>query len=177
MSETTDAQSDQTTTFAKLWTDSCALLMQTAMSYSPETAPPELLRQIRSGLMQALAQSWQEFLRSPQFLEGMKQMMEQAVAFRQFSAELLTKTRHATEGVAQEDLENLRAAMGQMESRLARQMDALAALTSQLAKDLERVGKEARRPGAAWAAPVRKPNPSSEKPVGKGASGRRNHQN
>jgi len=126
--------------------------------------------------MQALSQSWEEFLRSPQFLEGMKQMMEQAVAFRQFSTEILTKTRHATEGVAHEDIESLRAALGQMETRLARQMETLAALTSQLAKDLERVSKDAPRPGPAPPATVRKPKPSFKEPAGKGQLSRRKSQ-
>src|SRR5208282_3584738 len=143
MSDSPDSNPDPTAAFAKLWSDSCARLMQAAMSHSPETAPPELLRQIRSGLMQALTQSWEEYLRSPQFLEGMKQTMEQAIAFRKFSTELLTKTRHATEGVAHDDIESLRAVLSQMESRLARQIDALAAQTSQLAEGLARVNKKA----------------------------------
>src|ERR1039458_1604607 len=89
MNDTTDSNSrpDQSGAFARLWSDSCGRLVQAAMNYGPETAPPELLRQIRSGLMQALAQSWEEFSRSPQFLEAMKQMMEQAIAFQKFTAD------------------------------------------------------------------------------------------
>lgn len=153
---------DQTAAFAKFWSDSCARLMQAAMSPGPESAPPELSRQIRSGLMQALAQSWEEFLRSPQFLEGMKQMMEQVVAFRNFSTEFLTKTRHATEGVAHDDIESLRAALGQMESRLARRMDALSTQVNQLEKGLVRVSQGAAPAGSAGPASAPKPKPPSK---------------
>ena len=176
MSDTPDAKPDQTAAFAKAWSDSCARLMQAAMSPNPETAPPELLRQIRGGLMQALTQSWEEYLRSPQFLQGMKQMMEQAVAFRSSSTEFLTKTRQATEGVAQEDMESLRAALGQMQSRLGRQMEALSAQVSRLEKGLERVSPGAAREGSAAPASARQPKPPPQGPAGRRRRGRHKSQ-
>jgi hypothetical protein len=133
MTEASNSGADQTAAFARMWTDTCAKLMQAAMTFSPETAPPELLRQIRAGLMQALTHSWEEFLRSPQFLEGSKQMMEQAVAFRKLSADFLSNARHATEGATRDDVESLRVALTRVESRLAGQMDALSKQVSQLA--------------------------------------------
>ncbi len=159
MSDASNPSSDQTTAFAKMWTDTCSKLMQAAMTFSPETAPPELLRQIRAGLMQALTHSWEEFLRSPQFLEASKQMMEQAVAFRKMSADLLTKARHATEGATRDDVESLRAALERVESRLADQMEALSTQVSQLA---ERTGQFAPAPKTA----ARKRAPAKG-PVGK----------
>jgi len=176
MSDTPDSNADPTTALAKLWSDSCSRLIQAATSFSPETAPPELLRQIRGGLMQALTQSWQEYLRSPQFLEGMKQMMEQAVAFQKFSAAVLTKTRHATEGVAHEDMESLRAALGQMESRLARRMDALSAEITQLEKGRKRVRHDAARPGPTPPELARQREPSPKEPAAKKRSGPRKSQ-
>jgi len=172
MSDTPNQNPEPAAAFAKMWSDSCSRLMQAAMSYSPETAPPELLRQIRGGLMQALTQSWQEYLRSPQFLEGMKQMMDQAVAFRKFSAEVLTKTRHATEGVAHDDIQSLRAVLSQMESRLARQMDALSAQISPLEKGRNRTSQNAARP----VSPARKSKPSPKEAATKRKSSRRKSQ-
>ncbi len=176
MNQNSDPKPDQTAAFTKLWSDSCGRILQAAMSYSPETAPPELMRQIRSGLMQALSQSWEEFLRSPQFLEGMKQMMDQAAAFQKFSAGFLTKARHATEGVAHDDVEGLRTALGQLESRLARQMDALSGQISPLAKALERLSPASLQPGPTPPAPVRQPKSPSKKPAGSGRSVRRKGQ-
>src|ERR1019366_9197420 len=138
-----------------------------AMSSGPETAPPEFVRQIRSSLLQALSQSWEEYLRSPQFLEGMKQMMDQAVAFRKFSVDFLTKARHDTEGVAHDDIESLRAALGHTESRLARQIEALAEQVRQLAKSPEPVSKNAARPVPTPPAPARKRKPSPKAPAAK----------
>jgi len=167
MSDTPNPTPDPAANFAKLWSDSCSRLMQAAMAYSPETASPELLRQIRGGLFQALSQSWQEYMRSPQFLQGMKQLMDQAVAFRKFSAELMTKTRHATEGVAQEDLEDLRFIVGQMESRLARHLESLSAQISQLQKEFQQIRRTVTRPSPARPRPVRKPTPSARQATAK----------
>ena len=69
----TDKTAEQWAAFQKIWTDTFTRMMQLGFTFSPESAPPEFLRQIRSGIFQALTQSWDEFLRSPQFLEGMKQ--------------------------------------------------------------------------------------------------------
>ncbi len=146
MNETSTPRQDQNGDLANIWSDSFCRLMQTAMTHGPEPPPPEMLRQIRSGFMQALSKSWEQYLRSPQFLEGMKHTMDQAVAFQKFSADFLTKTRHATEGVAHEDVESLRVVLVQMECRLSRQMDALSAQTNQLVKDLQSVKNASAQP-------------------------------
>jgi hypothetical protein len=151
--------------------ESFAKVMQAAMSFNPDTVPPELLRQIRSGVMEALTQSWGEYLRSPQFLEGMKQLMEQAVAFRQFSADLLTKARQETQGVASQDIEGVRAAIGQAESRLAGQITALSAQVNQLIQRLDRLGKDETGPVPAPApAAGNKRRRSPKRPAGRSGS-------
>src|SRR5262245_3038934 len=70
---------EQAAAFQKIWMESMSKLMQTAFTMTPNSPPPEVLRQIRGGIFQALAQSWEEFMRSPQFLEGMKQWMDSAI--------------------------------------------------------------------------------------------------
>jgi hypothetical protein len=85
-----------------------------------------VLRQIRSGIFQALAQAWDEFLRSPQFLEGMKQWMENAISFRKMTNEFLTKTRHESQGAAREDIDSVLLAVRHMETRLLDRVEDLA---------------------------------------------------
>ncbi len=178
MNETTNTNAiPDSGAFAKLWSDSCSRLMQTAMSYSPESTPPDLLRQIRTGFLQALSQSWDEFLRSPQFLAGMKQMMDQAVSFQKHSADVLTKARHATEGVAHEDVESLRASLIQMEHRLSEHMDALSEHSSQLAESLEKLIKASPGPVPAQHAPARPPRPASRPAATRAQAARRQAKN
>jgi len=105
MNEQNPDLTGQSLDFLKIWTDSFAKLSKAAFTFSPDALPPEMLRQLRSGMFQALAQSWDEFLRSPQFMDGMKQMMENAVAFRKLSTEFLTKAHQELGGVTPEDVE------------------------------------------------------------------------
>jgi len=81
--------SDQIAAFQKIWTESMSKMMQTAFTVGPNSPPPEILRQMRSGIFQALGQSWEEFMRSPEFLDGMKQWMENAIAFRKMSNDFM----------------------------------------------------------------------------------------
>jgi len=118
---------EQWAAFQKIWTDSFAKMMQLGFSYSPEAAPPEFLRQIRTGIFQALSQSWDQFLRSPQFMEGMKQWMEQAVSFRKMSNDFFTKVRHETQGTAQKDVDAVLVALQQLETRVLNRVEELAA--------------------------------------------------
>ena len=123
---------EQWAAFQKIWTDTFAKMMQLGFSYSPETAPPEFLRQIRTGIFQALSQSWDQFLRSPQFMEGMKQWMEQAVSFRKMSNDFFTKVRHETQGTAQQDVDAVLVALQQLETRVLNRVDEVAADVEQL---------------------------------------------
>ena len=127
MSEQPDQSKEQAAAYQKIWAESLAKVMEAACTFSPNSPPPELLKQIRSGMFEALAKSWEEFMRSPQFLQGMKQMMENAIAFRKMSGDFLAKARQEFDGSGREDADDLLLAMREMEARLTRRVDDLAA--------------------------------------------------
>src|SRR5262249_48362273 len=89
-----------------------------ALTSSPATAPPEILRQVRSSLFQALAQCWDQVLRSPEFLECLKPVMDNSAAFQKASTDLLAKVRHEWGGVTREDCESLVDAVSRLEKRV-----------------------------------------------------------
>jgi hypothetical protein len=127
MSENADNLTEQTSAFQKIWMDSLTHLMQTAFASPPEAAPPELLRQMRSGIFQALAKSWDEYLRSPQFAEGMKQWMDSAIHYRKMTNDLLTRAHHETQDVARQDIDSLMLAVRHMETRILDRLEELSA--------------------------------------------------
>ena len=53
-----DPTTEQIAAFQKIWGETFSKLMQMGFTFSPESAPPDFLRQMRTGLMQALSQSW-----------------------------------------------------------------------------------------------------------------------
>jgi len=112
--------------FQKIWGETFSKLMQLGFTFSPESAPPEFMRQMRSGIFEALGQSWEHFLRSPQFMEGMKQQMDQAIAFRKMSNDFFTKARHETQAASRDDIDAVMLAVRHMETRILDRIEELA---------------------------------------------------
>ena len=124
--------SGQAEAYQKMWADSMTSMMQTAFSGSPNSPPPEVLKQIRAGMFQALAQSWEEFMRSPQFLDGMKQWMEGAINFRKLSNDFMAKVRNETQAPSRDDIDTIMLAVRHMEKRLLDRIEQLAAQVNAL---------------------------------------------
>jgi hypothetical protein len=134
-SEKTD---EQWAAFQRIWTDTFAKMMQLGFTYSPEAAPPEFLRQIRTGIFQALSQSWDQFLRSPQFLESAQHWMENAVSFRKMSNDFFSRIRHETQGTARGDVDGVLQALQQIETRILDRVEELAGQVEELKSRAER---------------------------------------
>jgi hypothetical protein len=125
MSTTSESFSEQSEAFQKIWSESFTKLMQAAAVFTPGSAPPELLREIRSGILNALAKSWDEFLRSPQFQESMKQWMDQALAFRKTTQDLMTKARKEIQAPSCDDIDAIMLSVRHMETRILNRLEAL----------------------------------------------------
>ena len=132
MSENTENLTDQMGAFQKIWMDAFSRMAQSAFSFTPDSAPPEMLRQMRSGFFQALAQSWNEYLRSPQFMEGMRQCMDNAILFRKMTDDLLSRARHDTQGLAREDIDSVMLAVRHMETRILDRLEVISARVDEL---------------------------------------------
>lgn len=101
-----------------------------AFKFNPEAPPPEILRQVRSGILQALGQSWDEFMRSPQFLECLRQWMDNAVALRTSTNEFLGRIRNEAQAPSRSDIDTVLLAVRHMEKRLLDRLDELSAQVS-----------------------------------------------
>ena len=129
-SEKAKGMGEQIAAYQKIWVETIGKLMQSAISLPPNSAPPEVLRQMRGGLFHGLGKSWDEFLRSPQFLEAMRQWMENAVIIRKMTNDFLTRTHHEMQGTAREDIDTVMLAVRHMEQRI---LDRLEKIEEQLA--------------------------------------------
>lgn len=138
MNENTENSTGPSADFLKTWSEAFSRILQAAAAYTPDKMPPEMLRQIRSGVFQAIAQSWEEYMRSPQFLEGMKQMMDNAIAFRKLSADLFSRAQEEMQPTGRHDTGEVLSAMREMEARLTKRMEEL---TGQLGRSQDRLGR------------------------------------
>ena len=133
----------QAAAFQKIWMESASKMIQAGLAMGPNSAPPEVLRQLRSGMFQALAESWEEFMRSPQFLEGMKQWMETAVAFRKITSDFLAKARNEMQAPSRDDVDTIMLNIRHIEKRL---LDRIEELSQQVRQLKQAARTNSRRP-------------------------------
>lgn len=159
----TNQTAEQWAAFQQIWGETFSKLMQLGFTFSPESAPPEFMRQMRSGIFQALGQSWEHFLRSPQFMEGMKQHMDNALAFRKMSGDFFTKVRHETQSTSRDDIDAVMLAVRHMETRVLNRVEKLAEMIDKAnpphngtTPKTSAAAKPKRKPAARSTAPAKK---------------------
>jgi hypothetical protein len=126
MSDNFEKTAEQAAAFQKIWMESMSKIMQTAFTFGSDSPPPDVLKQIRGGIFQALAQSWEEFMRSPQFTESMKQWMDAAINFRKMSNDFMAKVRNEMQAPSRDDIDTVMLTVRHMEKRLLDRIDDLA---------------------------------------------------
>jgi hypothetical protein len=171
MDENFQKAADEAVAFQKIWMETMSRLMQAAFTFSPNSPPPEIMRQIRSGIFQALATSWDEFMRSPQFLEGMRQWMENAISFRRMTNDFLARARNEMQTPSKGDIDTIMLTVRHMEKRLLDRVEELATQVNELTQRVP--GGRAGRATKSTAAAKRKPRRAKASPArgnGKGAT-------
>jgi hypothetical protein len=132
MNPNAEKSMEEAASFQRIWMDTLTKVMQAAFTISPNSAPPELLRQIRNGIFQALAGSWEEFMRSPQFLEGTRQWMENAITFRKMTNDFMGKVRNEMQAPSRGDIDSIMLTVRHIEKRLLDRMDELSTQIEEL---------------------------------------------
>ncbi len=117
-----------------------------------------------------MTQAWDEFMRSPQFLENMRQWMDSVTGWRQLTNNALARARHELQGTAREDIDALILAMRHMERRILERQDDLEARLAELQRQLANVQPSGnRRPTPRRAQARSKSRSSSVAPVASSA--------
>ncbi len=86
-------------------------------------------RQMQRVFLDAMASYCDDFMRTPQFLDSMKQSMDHALAFRKQVDQFLTEAQRSAQSPALADVDDLCALIGSVEQRL---MDRIERLESRL---------------------------------------------
>ncbi len=136
MNQNSQTSAEQAAAFQKIWIESMSKFMQAAYSMGPESTPPEMARLIRNGVFQSLAKSWEEFMRSPQFLQGMRQWMDGMITFRKLTNDYLAGVRNELQAPSRDDIDQVLLAMRHMEKRLLDRVDELSDQMSEVQEQL-----------------------------------------
>lgn len=144
MSDTSENFVSQAAALQRLWLTSMSKAMHAAFAATPGSASagPGQTREVRDAVLEALAEGWDEYLRSPQFQDGMKDWMERVVAVRKMSNDLIAKTRQEMQAPTTSDIDSLLMAIRHLETRI---LDRLEDLSGQLHALEERLDKATRR--------------------------------
>ena len=102
-------------------------------------APSDAARQMRGAMFGALAQSAEQFMRSPQFLEMMRDWISASISCRKQLNQFFTGVHHSTESVAQQDVENLLLSLRHLEGRMVERTEQLVNKLESIEQRLDRL--------------------------------------
>lgn len=135
--------------FSRFWTE---MLSQSGAPGAGFTPSPETIKQMRAGFFEAWAKHCDEFLRSEQFLEMLKQSMDASMLFRQQINQFLTRCLEDAQVPSRTDSDSLMRVMRSVEERVLDRLDSLEQRLEQFEKTAASNGRE-----AAGSAGTRKP--------------------
>lgn len=144
----------------KFWQDAFARMP--AGSFMPGQTPnADTVASMRKAFFDALAKACDEYMRSPQFLDAMKQSMDQSLAFRKQVNQFLSSTLQGMQMTTQEDMSEVLKTLRAIETGLQHRFEEISAR-------VERLEGGNNRKGAAKAAKdPRVPAKGGTKPAGR----------
>lgn len=111
--------------FTKMWTDFASQMAQAGMSLDPAQQQPDAARAMRDTMLGAMNRHAQEFMRSPEFLNTMKQAFDGSMAARKQLNDFLAQAQHDFQATSRDDIDQVMQAIQSLESRLTSGMDRL----------------------------------------------------
>jgi hypothetical protein len=132
-----DSVFDDAERVTRVWTEFATKMMSAGLTLGPDKAPPEVSRQMRTLMFQAMSQQAEQFMRSPQFLDLMKQSMDAAINMRKQINDLLTQAHHAGQGVARQDVDALLRSVHHLETRVLDRLEDVATRLDQITRRLD----------------------------------------
>jgi uncharacterized protein YdcH (DUF465 family) len=136
---------EQAAAFQKLWMDSFGNMANVWSEFSPGSPPPEEMRKVRSSMLKAMAGTWDEFMRTPQFMEMMKASLNGGLDLKRMAREGMNKVHEQFETPSKEDLDSVLLAIRHVERRILDRLeginDHVLSMAERFEKLDERIGK------------------------------------
>jgi len=120
-----DNNHDPAEMFTRMWTCFASDMAKAGVSFDPQQAAPEGARAMRNTMIQTMNEHAQQFLRSPEFLAGMKQAFDGSMAARQQLNDFLSQAQHDFQATSRDDIDQVIQAIASLEARLTSGMDRL----------------------------------------------------
>ena len=96
------------------------------------------MRKMRGGMLKVLAETWDEYMRTPQFMEMMKASLNGAVDLKRMARDGMNRVHEQLENPSKEDIDGVLLAIRHVERRL---LDRLEGLDDRVANLNEKIDK------------------------------------
>ena len=147
MSDNMEKYFDQVAAFQKLWMDSLANMTSVWSQFSPGSPPSDEMRKMRGGMMRVLAETWDTYLRTPQFMEMMKASLDGALDLKRLARDGMNRVHEQFENPSKNDIDDVLLAIRHVERRLLDRLEGLddrvANLDEKIDKVEQRISKQA----------------------------------
>ena len=128
--------------FSRVWSDFASQMMRSGMGMSPGKTTPEVAREARTAMFKAWNDYCDQFLRTPEFIEMMKQSLAGSIQARKQLNDSLGQIQHEVQGASRQDVDQLMLSLRHMERRL---VDTMERMSDQLDRFQERLQTLERR--------------------------------
>jgi hypothetical protein len=127
--------------FMRAWSDFATQMMRAGNAFTTGASPPEMTTQMRDTMLRSWGEYCDQFMRSPDFMQHMKQTMAATLEARKQTTEMLGRLQHEFQFATRQDVDQIMAALHHVERRVADRVDEISesmrTIESQL-KDLEK---------------------------------------
>jgi len=138
MSDNMNKYFDQVAAFQKLWMDSVANMAGVWSQFSPGSPPSDEMRKMRGGMLQVLAETWDQYMRTPQFMEMMKASLNGALDLKRLARDGMNRVHEQFENPGKQDIDDVLLSIRHVERRL---LDRLEGLDDRVANLKEKIDK------------------------------------
>jgi len=155
---------EQAASFQKIWMDSLTNMVGSFSQFNPTTPPPEQFRAMRSGMLKVLAESWNDFMRSPQFMEVMKLSINGAFDMRSMMRDNMNKIHEQFETPTKEDVDGILLAIRHVERRVLDRLEGMEERSGSLHEGIERLEDKIESLGSRISRTTQRAEPASGSP-------------
>ena len=134
---------DQVAAFQKLWTDSFANMASVWSQFSPGSPPSDEMRKMRGGMLKVLAETWDEYMRTPLFMEMMKASLNGALDLKRMARDGMNRVHEQFETPSKEDIDGVLMAIRHVERRLLDRLEGLDDRVANLDEKIDKVDQGA----------------------------------
>jgi len=136
MDENFNNSFERATALQHLWMDSMTGLANAWSEYSPSNTPPEELKKVRQRMLGAISKSWEDFMRTPQFMEMMRESLNNAVKWGAGAKEGANRMHETMGTAAKQDIDGVLLAIRHVEKRVLDGIETLQETIEGLQNDL-----------------------------------------